>query len=687
MIYGTTCRYGCYSGYEIAGSAHELECRIDKSWSYDTPYCKKITCPALPSTEGKLYRTCTDRNRFGSICIYTCSAGYDIPSNMNRIRICGADRRWRGEEPVCKDTEPPKFQNCSNVVEGYADRNSTKGTIFWSEPTATDNSNVVFIHNYSSISIGSIIEAGVYQVVYMANDTEGNSAVPCKMKIIMKILKCPRMFEKPYQRIICESGTKYGSICRFECDYGAVLNGTKAVSCEKSSTGNFAMWSWGSSQLPFCDVLITCPEIKQIPKNGALVCDNWLGGQFCRMFCKAGFDVQTNFRLEDMLVCGMSSDKMKQGKWLPVGSLPLPDCAKTHHPTGGRLVMHANFYFAGDCTDEAVIEEIKKKFIEAFKESLYQDACFINAKDCTVQNVKVRCGLTERKRSSDIGIDFEIIAELDSTNFEETFRNFSQSSSIVTEKLEEMKREGYLNLTLPDGGVLVPEDFSAQEVTLACSNNTVPSFRTLSCVECAPGTYFDNKTRNCPLCPKGHYQPSTGQNSCIVCPQFQTTRIKGAQNLDECTEACEPGSWSLDGTPICSLCSEGSYNEEYGQDQCTKCPYSQTTQDEGSKTSTDCKDFDIVLLHNTSTIRTEFAASKTFVKFILKMWIYIAGDERLILTLENQNSSIDLNMIGGQISETGKIRRFKHVKVMYRTEKLQEASFIPYKKDCIECGA
>ncbi|XP_061166331.1 sushi, von Willebrand factor type A, EGF and pentraxin domain-containing protein 1-like [Saccostrea echinata] len=578
MIYGTTCRYGCYKGYQLMGNIHELQCTIEEAWSSMSPECKKITCPALPPTEGMLHRTCTDSNRFGSVCTYTCPTGYDIPLYMNRVRVCGADRYWRGEEPVCKDIEPPKFQNCSKMVEGYADRNSTKGTIFWREPIATDNSHEVFIHSNSSISPGSIVEAGVYHVVYMANDTEGNNAVPCKIKLIMKILKCPKIFEKPHQKVICESGTKYGSICRFECDYGAVLNGTKAVSCEKSPTGNFAMWSWGSSHLPFCNVLITCPEITKIPKNGALACDNWLGGQFCRMFCKAGFDVQSSFRLEEMLVCGMSSDKMKKGKWLPSGSLPLPDCAKTHNPTGGSLGIHANFYFNGDCTNESVIAEIRKKFIEALKDSLYQDACLINAKDCTIQNVKVRCGLTERKRSSDVGIDLEVIAEFDFQNFEETFTNFSQSSSTdIMKKLESMKREGYLNLTLQNGGVMVPEDFSTKEITLACSNNTVPSFRTLSC------------------------------------------------------EGCDPGSWSPDGTPVCSLCTVGTYSEMYGQDQY----------------------FDIVLLHNTSKIDKEFVVSETVGEFILKMWINVVGEEGLMLTLESQNLSINFKMIVGQSFASG----------------------------------
>lgn len=64
-----------------------------------------------------------------------------------------------------------------------------------------------------------------------------------------------------------------------------------------------------------------CLTTPNIPHNGALACDYWLGGKLCQMFCKEGYDVQIGKNTVEILVC------VESGKWLPAGSLPLPDCA------------------------------------------------------------------------------------------------------------------------------------------------------------------------------------------------------------------------------------------------------------------------------------------------------------------------------------------------------------------------
>lgn len=68
-------------------------------------------------------------------------------------------------------------------------------------------------------------------------------------------------------------------------------------------------------------VIQNCKRKLNEPKNGAVACDYWLGGKFCQMLCKSGFDVRPGYQFSDMIVCGDS------GKWLPTGALPLPDCA------------------------------------------------------------------------------------------------------------------------------------------------------------------------------------------------------------------------------------------------------------------------------------------------------------------------------------------------------------------------
>lgn len=58
--------------------------------------------------------------------------------------------------------------------------------------------------------------------------------------------------------------------------------------------------------------------------------------------------------------------------------------------------MSATYYFTGDCTDSAVQEKIKEKFIITLSTSAYRDACLVHAKECKAENVQV-CNHKPRK--------------------------------------------------------------------------------------------------------------------------------------------------------------------------------------------------------------------------------------------------------------------------------------------------
>lgn len=59
------------------------------------------TCPALLPEVDNLKYTCTDSNKFRSICTYSCDNGYDITPGMSRVRVCTAFGTWRGSKPRC----------------------------------------------------------------------------------------------------------------------------------------------------------------------------------------------------------------------------------------------------------------------------------------------------------------------------------------------------------------------------------------------------------------------------------------------------------------------------------------------------------------------------------------------------------------------------------------------------------
>lgn len=55
-----------------------------------------------------------------------------------------------------------------------------------------------------------------------------------------------------------------------------------------------------------------------------------------------------------------------------------------------------------------------------------------------------------------------------------------------------------------------------------------------SCVPCAAGSFFNEKTGKCENCKMGTYQPSFGQSSCLNCAQNGVTMGSGSTSVEEC---------------------------------------------------------------------------------------------------------------------------------------------------------
>ncbi|XP_048737007.2 sushi, von Willebrand factor type A, EGF and pentraxin domain-containing protein 1-like [Ostrea edulis] len=646
--YGATCRFGCYPGYQLVGNT-QLECLVTGHWNHIPPHCEKITCPVLPPPVGNLNYVCTDDNKFRSICTYACTAGYDITPGMSRVRVCTAYGMWRGAEPTCTDIEPPKLQGCMHTVYGFADRNSTTGVVTWREPTALDNHDaVVNVVKVGSVSPGDRLPAGSYKIIYKATDAAGNQAQTCKTEIAVKVLKCPVVYPTPFLSVTCPWGTKYGSQCEFNCDPGSVRNGSKIVVCEKSGSGNYGYWTWGDRQ-PYCQVIQKCIKEPNVPQNGALACDYWLGGKFCQMLCKSGYDVQLGQSFVDMLVCGDS------GQWLPAGSLPLPDCAESRLPRRGKIPMSATYYFTGDCTDLAVQDKIKEKFIQTLSASVFKDACLIHAKDCNVENVQVKCGqIARRKRSIDgtLRIYFDIAAKFDDATFNESFTQFRRHQSEIIDIIIESKTTGTLDFNISQIALMEATDIDNLDVVLECPENTIPSYKTTSCVECPEGAFYNKATQTCEMCSRGKYQPSSGQSYCLSCPLGQTTRTTGTHFLSQCEEGCEPGSWSPNGTPECSLCMIGTFSDSYGASQCTPCPGSKSTTEEGSISITQCQDFDLRMTEVGSEASAGVAVPfsiDTIITFWLQRETFTGNDFRLEIVNVNTGTLTFYLAFGAEI--------------------------------------
>ena len=68
--------------------------------------------------------------------------------------------------------------------------------------------------------------------------------------------------------------------------------------------------------------------------------------------------------------------------------------------------------------------------------------------------------------------------------------------------------------------------------------------------ECPVGTfssdgYVPQGATECTNCPRGFYQPATGQSECEACPNNQLTDLEGTVNASECRNATGTSHFSV----------------------------------------------------------------------------------------------------------------------------------------------
>ena len=94
--------------------------------------------------------------------------------------------------------------------------------------------------------------------------------------------------------------------------------------------------------------------------------------------------------------------------------------------------------------------------------------------------IKVLCGLTaRRKRSGDIRIDFDILAEFDNASSVDTLADFRRHQSDIVNEITEAKTDGILDFNITGSGVMEAKDIENFDFVLDCPERAVPSYKTL----------------------------------------------------------------------------------------------------------------------------------------------------------------------------------------------------------------
>ncbi|XP_062572436.1 deleted in malignant brain tumors 1 protein-like [Saccostrea cucullata] len=126
--YGSTCRVGCISGFNLKGSS-TVTCQKSGNAAQWTPatsslQCQAITCPKIPVPQNGQITGCQPPYKVGTVCTQVCNASY-IPYGNNVYRICRPNGLWGGSMLTC---QTPMAYNGGNAGKMVGGSNSGSGS-------------------------------------------------------------------------------------------------------------------------------------------------------------------------------------------------------------------------------------------------------------------------------------------------------------------------------------------------------------------------------------------------------------------------------------------------------------------------------------------------------------------------------------------------------------------------------
>nr|QKY88668.1 putative C3b soluble receptor CR1_S2 [Botryllus schlosseri] len=328
---GSICRFTCDEGYEMEGDARAT-CERElggASWNNSPPSCV-ARCPPLPKSSNLLISSCSDGNNVGSVCSFQCQpsselVGADAIFCVHR----GASRGggWSRPPPscieICDPAVPAAPENgavsCTDTnrinsvcafecaeglhLNGQAKTECVRnnGTMQWDNetpqcivkcpdlPSIRPQNGDVFCTNSNHIGSICSFECGIrYNLIgdittnCMEEGSWDTQPPICEPKCFPRTPRAPKRGS-----VNCNDSNHIGSACKFECDPGLTVKGSKLTTCTK--VGASSNWD-----MPVPECSETCPTYTPpVPRNAIVSCDDGnFAGSFCTFGCREGYALQ-----------------------------------------------------------------------------------------------------------------------------------------------------------------------------------------------------------------------------------------------------------------------------------------------------------------------------------------------------------------------------------------------------------
>ncbi|XP_060807330.1 uncharacterized protein LOC106139408, partial [Amyelois transitella] len=362
----------CGQGFELVGKA-ERYCQADGAWApKELPTCVLVTQVQCPPPEaprhGKaVYTSCA----YNSVVSYECKYGYRLVGDATRR--CGADKKWSGTQPLCKEINcghPGQLWNgwLENISSGtglgasiiFRCQDGMKmegngsaicqsdGT--WSHPLPqclapcvvphVSQGRVVLVENKTGendtnegntqiVGSSSMVQHGEIIYVDCEKDYEfpsNNAAVTCNNGTWTQIprcqpARCKKLPKNPRNGMVIAPKTEHGMKARFRCKDGYELKGNPIVVC------SFGNWS---GEAPKCEEVF-CPFPGYIENGKVLLVGNMGLYDYRPYVKKVVNNKQIMYECEKGYVLseGPPGATCVGGHWSP---RELPKCTLYQHP-------------------------------------------------------------------------------------------------------------------------------------------------------------------------------------------------------------------------------------------------------------------------------------------------------------------------------------------------------------------
>lgn len=98
--------------------------------------------------------------------------------------------------------------------------------------------------------------------------------------------------------------------------------------------------------------------------------------------------------------------------------------------------------------------------------------------------------------------------------------------------------------------------------------------------KCIPGQFYNSQTKMCSPCPEGKYQDEINMDTCKGCPLGKTTLISGSNSSSACVTLCGPGQFVDNSTDKCDDCPLNTYQDlqQHQSNECKSCGSNKFTQ-------------------------------------------------------------------------------------------------------------